>query len=211
MNSPRLHHRVSGAEIAGSEGEKAQGIQFAPGTKGWEVWAWDEKRYMIAREPGSVAVFDFVTSETESVAVDEDEEPMPDPIAEYEPHEHEHSAGRRRRTRREERTEGSGRKWEGKGGKARRQPDANSGTVAVGYQRSAHYGLGSVWCWVDGDREAGKRLDGFWEIKERNMGIVDKVATGLAPGPHRLQCELLEETLDPKGRREFRIFAIMHD
>jgi hypothetical protein len=94
----------------------------------------------------------------------------------------------------------------------RKRPRSDAtGTVAVGYQRSAHYGLGSVWCWVDKDRAGGVRLDGFWEIKERNMGIVDKVATGLPPGPHRLSCELLPDTRDPQGRKEFRLFAIMHD
>ncbi|KAL7419642.1 hypothetical protein Q5752_005555 [Cryptotrichosporon argae] len=89
--------------------------------------------------------------------------------------------------------------------------DGKGGSVSIGYQRSANYGLGSVWCWVDEARDAGRRIDGYWPMKERNMGIVDEIVDGLAPGPHRLQCELLEDTLDPLGRREFRLFAVMHD
>lgn len=207
MNSPQMHQRLSGADDGG---ERGQGIQFAPGTKGWDVWAWDEKRYMVAREPGSVAVFDFVTAETESVAVDgdEDDDPMPDPIAEYEPHSTDQRRRRRRRRRRRLNTDQEGIKGRRR---PRQEQDLKSGTVAIGYQRSAHYGLGSVWCWVDDDRAGGRQLDGYWEIKERNMGMVDKIATGLALGPHKLQCELLHTTLAPKGGKEFRIFAIMHD
>lgn len=40
---------------------------------------------------------------------------------------------------------------------------------------------------------------------------VMEIANGLLPGPHTLSCELLDETNDPKGRREFRIIAVMHD
>lgn len=210
MNSPRLHAAISGT---GSDEEGAQGVQFAT-NDGWESWAWDEKRYMVAREPGSLATFDFVTAETETVEA-HDEGPMEDPIAEYEPHpeRRRHSpetreAGwedRRETARQRERAAARAR------GRRKRPRSDATGTVAVGYQRSAHYGLGSVWCWVDSDRAGGVRLDGYWEIKERNMGIVDKVATGLAPGQHKLSCELLPDTLDPQGRKEFRLFAIMHD
>ena len=40
---------------------------------------------------------------------------------------------------------------------------------------------------------------------------VEEVVSGIEPGPHTLHCELLEHTLDPQGRTEFRIFAVMHD
>ncbi|KLT45969.1 hypothetical protein CC85DRAFT_239698 [Cutaneotrichosporon oleaginosum] len=213
-NSPRLHAAISGIE---SDEEGAQGIQFATNS-GWHPWAWDEKRYMIAREPGSLATFDFVTAETEAVET-HDEEPLDDPIAEYEPHpertEQRRSIERKARPetvvdRREAAKQRERASARARARKKRPRSDA-TGTVAVGYQRSAHYGLGSVWCWVDSDRAGGVRLDGYWEIKERNMGIVDTVATGLAPGPHRLSCELLPDTRDPQGRKEFRLFAIMHD
>lgn len=125
---------------------------------GWSEWAWDEKRYLVARDVGSIVEFEFVIAD-----------------------------------------------------EARTRNSHDIGTVAVGYQRSAAFGLGSVLCWIDGQREAGKRLDGYWDVKARNMGIVDQVATGLNPGPHTLSCEVLRETLDPEGRTEFRIFAVMHD
>lgn len=215
MNSPRLHAAVSGTDEGEAEGEakRGQGIQLAEGSEGWALWAWDEKRYMVAREPGAIAAFEFVTAETEAVEVEVDEGPMPDPIAEYEPHAEGESGwdDERRRRRRSRLNEHGLPEVARRTAKRQASASANLGTVAVGYQRSAHYGLGSVWCWVDEDRSAGKRLDGWWEIKERNMGIVDKIATGLAPGRHRLQCELLDETRDPQGRKEFRIFAIMHD
>ncbi|BEJ13648.1 hypothetical protein CspHIS471_0308220 [Cutaneotrichosporon sp. HIS471] len=212
MNSPRLHAGVSGTNLD-EKGE--QGIQFTTNS-GWETWAWDEKRYMVAREPGSVATFEFVTAET--VAVETyDEEPMDDPIAEYEPHPERRLAAdhaQAQETRRPDSREADkqrGRASARAKGRRKRPRSEATGTVAIGYQRSAHYGLGSVWCWVDSDRIGGVRLDGYWDIKERNMGIVDKVATGLAPGRHRLSCELLPDSRDPQGRKEFRLFAIMHD
>jgi len=85
------------------------------------------------------------------------------------------------------------------------------GRVLLGYQASATYGLGSVWCWVDEEKGDGKLIDGWWEVKERNMGVVTEVTSGLAPGHHTLHCELLKHTLDPEGRTGFRIFAVMHD
>ena len=47
----------------------------------------------------------------------------------------------------------------------------DTGRVMIGYQRSAVLGLGSVWCWVDEDRDGGKMIDGYWEIQRRNMGM----------------------------------------
>ena len=49
--------------------------------------------------------------------------------------------------------------------------NSQSGRVMIGYQRSATLSLGSVCCWVDGDRDDGKVLDGWWDIQERNMGM----------------------------------------
>lgn len=40
---------------------------------------------------------------------------------------------------------------------------------------------------------------------------VKEIAVGLEPGKHTLTCEILEDTLDPMGGTEFRLFAIMHD
>ncbi|GMK56652.1 hypothetical protein CspeluHIS016_0304920 [Cutaneotrichosporon spelunceum] len=205
MNSPRLHAGVSGTT---SDKKGAQGIQFATNS-GWKAWAWDEKRYMVAREPGSLVTFNFVTAETE--AVETYDEPMDDPIAEYEPHPETRAGRETGRPDHYETGRRRGRAAAGAKEQPRRLRSEAKGTVAIGYQRSAHYGLGSVWCWVDSNRNDGVRLDGYWDIKERNMGVVDKVADGLAPGPHRLSCELLSDTLDTKAGKEFRLFAIMHD
>ena len=43
--------------------------------------------------------------------------------------------------------------------------------VMIGFQRSAVLGLGSVFCWVDNDTASGRRVEGWWEIEERNMGM----------------------------------------
>lgn len=40
---------------------------------------------------------------------------------------------------------------------------------------------------------------------------VEPIATNISPGAHVLNCQLLNETLDPNGGKEFRIFAVMHD
>ena len=93
----------------------------------------------------------------------------------------------------------------------RRQEAEGSNTVGISFQQSATFGLGSVYCWVDDDVDNGSRVDGWWPIKERNMGSVAEVASGLVPGPHVLHCEVMEETLDPGGGHEFRLIAVMYD
>ncbi|WVW79988.1 hypothetical protein I302_101961 [Kwoniella bestiolae CBS 10118] len=60
-NSPRLHGKISSAEDDISEGY-GQGLQLAEGSHGWTQWSWAEKRYLISREPGSIAIFDFIIS-----------------------------------------------------------------------------------------------------------------------------------------------------
>jgi len=54
-------------------------------------------------------------------------------------------------------------------GESEKQEDV--GRVMIGYQRSAVLGLGSVWCWVDDDRDGGKMIEGYWQIRQRNMGM----------------------------------------
>jgi hypothetical protein len=90
------------------------------------------------------------------------------------------------------------------------RPETGSASVLISYQRSAKFGLGSVLCWVDGEREAGVVIDGYWQEKERNMGVVSLVAEHLTVGTHRLSCELLDRTADPGGGHEFRLIAFMH-
>jgi hypothetical protein len=60
----------------------------------------------------------------------------------------------------------------------------------------------------------GKYKRGIWECEYGQSWAdcsVMEIADELAPGPHTLSCELLPETSDPKGRREFRLIAVMHD
>ncbi|OCF42382.1 hypothetical protein I317_03757 [Kwoniella heveanensis CBS 569] len=60
-NSPALHGKISSSSDDLSQGEY-QGLTLAEGSHGWSRWAWKEKRYLIAREPGSIAQFEFVIS-----------------------------------------------------------------------------------------------------------------------------------------------------
>lgn len=218
MNSAKLHNRVSGTDDA-PENDQVRGLVLHPSSNGWEPWAWAEKHYLVARKPGALAVFDFVISAPLPATHDDDDEVIEDPLDVYSAFEG--TATRAASVRREmpsrlrlkdqvaarvyerQRRSSTFRKAHGS--------SDGGGTVAIGFQRSANYGLGSVHCWVDEDRAKGRRLDGWWEIKERNMGIVTEVATGLQPGRHRLQCELLADTLDPLKRHEFRLFAIVHN
>lgn len=45
------------------------------------------------------------------------------------------------------------------------------GYVKIGHLRSKVLGLGSIGCWVDDREEHKTRVDGWWDIKERNMGM----------------------------------------
>ena len=113
-------------------------------------WAWEEKRYLVASEPGSLATFHFFSP-----------------------------------------------------------PPTHNASVAIAYQRSATYGLGKVRCRVDSG--PWKLVDGYWDIRERNMGMVTQISSDLSDGPHTLSCELLGQTSDPGGGQEFRLISVMHD
>ncbi|KAJ4470802.1 hypothetical protein J3R30DRAFT_3710698 [Lentinula aciculospora] len=82
------------------------------------------------------------------------------------------------------------------------------GRVRVTYLRSESYGLGSVWCWVDEQREKGRRLDGWWQQKNIHVANTHNIAESISPGEHILSCEILKETKDPGGGTEFRIVAV---
>ncbi|TXT11073.1 hypothetical protein VHUM_01824 [Vanrija humicola] len=223
MNSAKLHNRVSGADdTPDGDGDQVRGLVLHPSSHGWEPWAWHEKHYLVARTPGALAVFDFVIAQPLPATHDDDDEVIEDPMDVYSAFEGTPTDGRAASARRDmaglkeqpaSRQEMRTRRRQRRSSTFRKEHSGagDGGTVAIGFQRSANYGLGSVHCWVDEDRAAGRRLDGWWEIKERNMGIVTEVATGLQPGRHRLQCELLADTLDPLKRHEFRLFAIVHN
>ncbi|GFZ43067.1 hypothetical protein JCM24511_00785 [Saitozyma sp. JCM 24511] len=82
------------------------------------------------------------------------------------------------------------------------------GAVRMNFLRSETFGLGSVVCWVDNDRDRGTVLDGYWN-EPYNIGKVATIRDGLASGDHELHCELLDNTADPNGGREFRIISVM--
>ncbi|KAJ3805715.1 hypothetical protein F5876DRAFT_81473 [Lentinula aff. lateritia] len=82
------------------------------------------------------------------------------------------------------------------------------GRVRVTYLRSGSYGLGSVWCWLDDNREKGKRLDGYWTLKDIHVANTHAIVEDATPGEHVLHCEIMKETKDPGGGTEFRIVAV---
>ncbi|WVR08401.1 hypothetical protein IAU60_005456 [Kwoniella sp. DSM 27419] len=84
----------------------------------------------------------------------------------------------------------------------------NLGQVQLYYLKSYQYGLGSVSCWIDNDKEKAVRINGYWEAPY-NIGRATVVGEGLSQGEHTLHCELLTETAEPKGGQEFRIISVM--
>ncbi|KAJ3762212.1 hypothetical protein EV360DRAFT_79507 [Lentinula raphanica] len=82
------------------------------------------------------------------------------------------------------------------------------GRIRVTYLRSESYGLGSAWCWVDDNRNQGKRLDGYWPHKNIHVANSEVITESATPGEHILQCEIMKETRDPRGGTEFRIVAV---
>lgn len=198
MNSARKHTPVSGT------GEPLlptrRGLVLGPKSKGWAMWSWQEKSYLVATEPGSLAQFDLIVSPPHPV-IDPVKEPWDEPVeivefteqaGDLEIEEEDEVRLRKRQYHIPQDLEPRGR-------------------ILLGYQASAVLGFGSVFCWIDDARENGTLIDGWWEVRERNMGVVREVASNIEPGHHSLNCELLEHTLDPDGGTEFRIFAYMHD
>ncbi|KJE01198.1 hypothetical protein I311_05168 [Cryptococcus gattii NT-10] len=82
------------------------------------------------------------------------------------------------------------------------------GNIEVHYLRSYQYNLGSAKCWVDDEIDKAIRLDGYWK-EPYNIGRAATIRTNLSPGEHTLTCELLKETVDPTGGREFRLISVM--
>jgi len=87
--------------------------------------------------------------------------------------------------------------------------ETNVGVVKMYSLRSSSFGLGTVECWVDEDRENGVKVVGWWDKWDLNIGRFSTIATDLPPGVHKISCEVLEETSDPGGGHEFRMISIM--
>ncbi len=83
------------------------------------------------------------------------------------------------------------------------------GVVEVGYLRSAKYALGVLDCWVDGEKDRKRSIDGYWD-NEISVGQQMKIREDLKPGKHRLTCELGKKSNDPnaKGKVEFRLMSL---
>lgn len=165
MNSPAFHPVID--TQGHTTRSETRGLLLSPDSHGWSRWAWQEKAYLVAHDPGSLASFDFVihppvlTKATQPVpdngiaspkiALSDDRLPPTRPewptTDRLDPQDTTTSFGLRKRA------------------------DGPAGSVSIGYQRSATYGLGSVWCWVDDDTNDGELIDGWWEVKERNMGM----------------------------------------
>ncbi|RSH94515.1 hypothetical protein EHS25_004318 [Saitozyma podzolica] len=225
MNSPKLHGSVSKLH-ENPFGGGSPGVVPSEGSNGWTLWSWKEKRYLVARTPGAHFAFDFVTTAPTppppTIPTDMDVEELSGESGagvvrkqgERIPLGHNAPGTDVRRVMPKpiapKATRPMGRRRSLTGDVATRQMPGQ-GTVGLGYQRSKLLGFGAVSCWVDDRRQDGVHLDGWWDIEERNTGVVTEVARGLAPGPHTLHCELLEPTRESKGGNEFRIFAVVHD
>ncbi|WOO77635.1 uncharacterized protein LOC62_01G001204 [Vanrija pseudolonga] len=82
------------------------------------------------------------------------------------------------------------------------------GVVQLFFQRSGAYHLGNAKCWVDDDVDKAQVLISWWDLPF-NIGRSVDLRTDLAPGKHKVHCELLSETGDPDGGHEFRIISLM--
>ncbi|KIJ25849.1 hypothetical protein M422DRAFT_38440 [Sphaerobolus stellatus SS14] len=80
--------------------------------------------------------------------------------------------------------------------------------VRVTYLRSKTFGLGDVWCWIDGNKKGGTRLSGYWNVDNVNIAIVGVVSDKTPPGKHVLTCEVMQETNDQGKGHEFRMIAV---
>lgn len=164
-------------------------------------WSWKEKRYLIAREPGSRAIFDFTISLPQEPLISDDPSAFlldgADDITAETPSQVHKTEGEDDMPVEQEfprgslahRSAGLPKIWSSAishqprptsptlpGRRYISQPNAKQnpqagGSILIGYQRSAKLGLGSVWCWIDDDRDGGQRVDGWWKLDKRNMGM----------------------------------------
>lgn len=171
MNSPKLH-------TPPDQSEPIQGVIPLDTTTGWENWAWKEKIYLVAKTPGSILSVPFTVLPTtphnpplEDISDPKDDEtstrigfePLPLAMRPKSPYNVQpmgviiDNIGRRH------------------AGVKRQYPEveevSDGARVLIGFQKSATLGLGSVFCWVDEDKSGGRRVEGWWEIEERNPGM----------------------------------------
>ncbi|ODO08911.1 hypothetical protein L198_00650 [Cryptococcus wingfieldii CBS 7118] len=83
------------------------------------------------------------------------------------------------------------------------------GMVKMYALKSKTFGLGTVECWADEERDKAEKIVGWWDNGDVNIGRFATIRTGLSAGTHTITCELLEETSDPGGGHEFRMISMM--
>jgi hypothetical protein len=207
--------------------EPVAGVVLGEGSHGWEYWAWEEKSYLVGKEVGALASFDFIirghaAAPSQPQKTKPKEKPTPNPTVHNDTatvvtgpgsakngteseeggteiqHVEEESPQQAIEDAISEKEDEISdipdetpalRKFAPLPLAARpggpidpftindddslrkRDTGIGAGAVLIGYQRSAILGLGSVYCWVDEDREEGTTINGYWDIKERNMGM----------------------------------------
>ncbi|WVQ77182.1 hypothetical protein IAR50_006865 [Cryptococcus sp. DSM 104548] len=83
------------------------------------------------------------------------------------------------------------------------------GVVKMYALKSKTFGLGTIECWADEERDKAEKIVGWWDNGDVNIGRFATIRTGLSAGRHTITCELLEETSDPGGGHEFRMISMM--
>ena len=198
--------------VTRTDGESRLWRSYKYTAKPRSTWAWKEKIYLVANQPGSAFDWPFTVTEppayVPSDTSDIEEsipghsriggklgfEPLPLAMRPNAPYNVQPMGvvigqmGKRRFTDDEaDEADEAGETDETRGldqqtlragtpQKEKRQyPEAedfvDGARVMIGFQRSAVLGLGSVFCWVDNDTASGRRVEGWWEIEERNMGM----------------------------------------
>ncbi|AAW40735.1 expressed protein [Cryptococcus deneoformans JEC21] len=87
--------------------------------------------------------------------------------------------------------------------------ETSVGIVKMYALKSKTFGLGTVECWADEERRKSVKIEGYWDNGNVNIGRFAPIRDNLQPGKHTITCELLEETSDPGGGREFRMISMM--
>ncbi|WWD15584.1 hypothetical protein CI109_100006 [Kwoniella shandongensis] len=87
--------------------------------------------------------------------------------------------------------------------------ETNVGVVKMYSLKSKTFGLGTIECWVDGEKDRSVKIVGWWDKGDINIGRFDSIRDNLPPGQHTVTCEVLEETSDPDGGHEFRLISMM--
>ncbi|WWC95233.1 hypothetical protein V866_002091 [Kwoniella sp. B9012] len=95
------------------------------------------------------------------------------------------------------------------GAKVQFELETNVGVVKIYSLKSKTFGLGTIECWADDEKDKSTKVVGWWDNGDVNIGRFATIRNDLSKGTHTITCELLEETSDPDGGHEFRMISIM--